>query len=358
MKKSLHAIIIASMILCLSATAFAQYKAEYKMSVNPGAVTAWGMGAGYFADLVKERTNGRVNIKVYYSGQLFAGKQTAEFLLLRNGAIDFSLASTINWSPQVKELNLPGLPFFISAYGNKRYEAMDAIENGKAGKMMIKAMEKKGVTFLAWGENGFREMTNSVREVAKPEDMKDLKIRVVGSPIYIDTFKALGANPINMNWAEATTAFQQKVVDGQENPLVGICIPVKIWNYHTYLTNWHYVIDPLVLAANPKVWKGFSKEDQQIIRECALDSMKYEKAIARIGMDDGQSLAYLQSIGKAPEEVDPYALCEKNGMVITNLTQKNLKAFREATAGIRKDWTKKIGPELVAAAEEDMASVK
>ncbi len=357
MRKVVSAVLLATLVLCFAAPGFAAYKNEYKMSVVPGAITPWGMGAGYFADLVKERTDGRVNIKVYYSGQLFAGKQTSEFLLLRNGAIDFSLASTINWSPQVNELNLPALPFFISANGDDRYAAMDAIENGKSGKMMVDAVEKKGVKFLAWGENGFREMTNSVREVASPEDMKDLKLRVVGSPIYIDTFKALGANPINMNWSEATTAFQQGVVDGQENPLTGICIPVKIWNYHKFLTNWHYVIDPLLLCTNPKTWKGFSEEDQKIIAQAAVDAMKYQKAVARAGLDDGESVAYLESINITPEYPNPYATCEEEGMTVTNLTPENLKAFRDATAQVRADWTKKIGAELVAAAEEDMASI-
>ncbi len=358
MKKAISAVLLATMVLCFAVPGFADYKSEYKMSVVPGAVTPWGMGAGYFAELVGERTEGRVNIKVYYSGQLFAGKQTSEFLLLRNGAIDFSLASTINWSPQVNELNLPALPFFISSNVEKRYAAMDAIENGKSGKMMVEAVEKKGVKFLGWGENGFREMTNSVREVASPADMKDLKLRVVGSPIYIDTFKALGANPINMNWSEATTGFQQGVVDGQENPLTGIIIPVKLWDYHKYLTNWHYVIDPLLLCTNPKTWATFSEDDQKIIAQCAEDAMKYQKAIARIGLDDGASLAYLGSIGKTPEITDPYGHCEKNGMTITNLTAENLQAFKDATAQVRADWTKKIGPELVAAAEEDMASVQ
>ena len=87
----------------------AAYKAEYKLSVVPGATSGWGLTAARFAELVHERTNGRINIKVYPSSQLLAGKQTSEFLMLRNGAIDFALASPINWSPQIKELNLSWL---------------------------------------------------------------------------------------------------------------------------------------------------------------------------------------------------------------------------------------------------------
>ena len=121
-------IALCACLLAMPAGA-AQYKQEYKLSVVPGATSGWGLTASYFADLVRERSNGRINIKVYASSQLLAGKKTSEFLMLRNGSIDFALASTINWSPQVKELNLPALPFFIAAQPD-RYKAMDAILAG------------------------------------------------------------------------------------------------------------------------------------------------------------------------------------------------------------------------------------
>ena len=87
-----------------------------------------------------------------------------------------------------------------------------------------------------------------------------------------------------MNWAEATTGFQQGVVDGQENPTNGINIPLKIWDYHKFLCDWHYVIDPLMLGANPGVWKSFSPEDQQILLACAKEMELYGKALSRLGM--------------------------------------------------------------------------
>ena len=216
----------AACALLLAAPAMAgDYKQEYKLSVVPGPTSGWALTAMYFADQVRERTNGRVNIKVYPAGQLFAGKQTNEFPLLRQGAIDFALGSTINWSPQVKELNLPCMPFLIGAQPHP-YKAMDAILAGKSGQMMREAIEKKGVHVIGWAENGFRELTTSKGPVTKPEDLKGMKIRVVGSPIFIETFRALGANPVNMNWSEAVTGFQQGIVDGQENPTNGINLTV------------------------------------------------------------------------------------------------------------------------------------
>ncbi len=332
------------------------YKPEYKLSVVPGASSGWGRTATFFADRVREKSNGRINIKVYHNGQLMAGKQTSEFPMLRNGAIDFALASTINWSPQIKELNLPALPFFIGSQPD-RYKAMDAILAGKSGQMMVDAAEKKGIKVLGWSENGFRELTTSKGPIASPKDLEGMKIRVVGSPIFIETFRALGANPVNMNWSEATTGFQQGVVDGQENPTNGINIPLKIWDYNQkHHSDWHYIIDPLLIAANPQVWNGFSPEDQALLLECAAEAEQFGKAASRIGMDNGESKAFLEKVGRLPEVTDPYGYMTEQGMVVTRLTPEQMKAFYEATQKVRDDWTQKIGADLVKAAEEDMAT--
>lgn len=351
------AALVCALILCSPQLSLAAYKAEYRLSVVPGPTSGWALSAEYFSSLVKKRSDGRINIKVYPAAQLMAGKQTSEFLLLRNGSIDFSMASTINWSPQIKELNLTALPFFLAVQPD-RYKAMDAIEAGASGKMIIDVVEKKGVKFLGWAENGFREMTTSKGPITSPKDMTGLKIRVVGSPIFIETFRALGANPVNMNWSEATTGFQQGLVDGQENPTNGINIPLKIWDFHKFHCDWHYIIDPLLLCANDTVWKGFAPEDQKLLLECAAEAEAYSKALSRLGMDDGSSLKYLQKLNMVPAVTDPYACLQEHGMTVTKLDAAQIKDFFDATAKVREKWTEVIGVELVKAASNDMAAVK
>ena len=341
----------------LAAPAGAAYKQEYKLSVVPGALSGWGQAGTYFADVVREKTDGRINIKVYHGAQLMAGKQTSEMLLVRRGAIDFALASTINWSPQVKELNLPAMPWFIS-HNPDRFKAMDAIEAGESGKMMAAAIEKTGVKFLGWSENGFRELTSSKGPIQHPSDLKGMKIRVCGTPIFADIFKQLGSNPQAINWSEAVTGFQQGIVDGQENPTNGINVPTKLWTWHKYSAEWHYMIDPLFMAANKKVWDGFSAEDQKILSECMELTEKYGKALSRLGLDDGSALEYLKSINRVPAVTDPIAELKKNGMEVQTFTPEMIKEFYDATAPVREKWTKEIGPDLVKAAEADMASVK
>jgi TRAP-type transport system periplasmic protein len=308
------------------------YKPEYRLSLVVGPQGPWGEGAQKFADLVREKTGGKINIKVYFSGQLFAGRQTNEFLILRQGIGDFALGSTINWSTAVKELNLFSLPFFFPSY-----QALDAVEDGEPGRRLFKTIEEKGVVGLGWGENGFRELTNSKRPVRKPEDLEGLKVRVVGSPIFIDTFKALGGDPISINWAEALTAFQQGTVDGQENPVTSIVIPYKLWELHKNITVWHCTIDPLILGVNQDTWNGFDPQDREIIARAAQEALDWNKKEARKDLE-GSS--------------DSLNLLKNNGMEVVVLSPKEIEAFQAKTKPVYYKWVKEIGPDLVQAAEK------
>jgi len=324
------AIILA--ISFISEVSAAPYKPEYKLSLVIGPQTTWGQGAQKFSDLVKERSGGKINIKCYFSGQLFAGMQTNEFMITRQGVADFAVGSTINWSPTVKELNLFSLPFFFP-----NYKALDALEAGAPGKQVFKIIEEKGVVGLAWGENGFREMTNSKRAVRKPEDLDGLKIRVVGSPIFVDTFRAMGANPISINWSETLTALQQGTVDGQENPVVSIIIPYKLWEMNKYISIWHYTIDPLIVGVSKTVWETFDAKDKELISRAAQDAMAFNKKEARKGLEgSNEALDTLKS----------------KGMDVVVLTDKEREVFKAKTSSVYEKWTKEIGPKLVEDADK------
>ncbi len=331
-------VFVLAVAMGLAAPAMAAtYKPEYKTSLVVGPTGPWGEAAAKFADLVKDRSGGKINIKNYFAGQLFAGRQTNEFLLLRQGVADFAWGSTINWSPQVKELNLFSLPFFFPSY-----EALDAVENGTAGKRIFKIVEEKGVVPLCWGENGFREVTNSKRSIRTPGDMEGLKLRVVGSPIFIDIFKTLGANPVSMNWAEAQTAFQQGTVDGQENPVVSVITPYKLWQSQKYITLWKYAIDPLILGVSKVTWDSFEPADQVMIRKAGEEMCAWQKKGARAGLQE--STAAIENL-------------KANGMMVTTLTPKDLEAFKEKMLGVYTKWGQEIGPDLIANAEREIAKV-
>ena len=175
-------------------------------------------------------------------------------------------------------------------------------------------MDREGVVCLGWGENGYREITNRVRPIVEPEDLKGLRIRVVGTALLRDTFRALGANVMMMNWSEAQIAFQQGSVDGQENPVNVVVIPYRLWQYHKHITLWHYAVDPLILGVNARTWKSFSSADRKLIGQAAQEALAWEKAQAREGLTG--EMAALKKL-------------ETEGMEVVRLTGEQFKAFQE-----------------------------
>jgi tripartite ATP-independent transporter DctP family solute receptor len=348
----------------MTAVAFAaepRYKNEYKLSVNISDVTPQGKAVARFVQQVREKTGGSVNIKIYWNGQLFAGKATNELLLMKNNVGDFSLSSFINWAPQFTEGNLFLLPWLISSKPDK-YKALDAVTQGKAGKMLEEKIAAMGLKVLGWGEQGARELTNNIRPIRTPADLKDLKIRVVGSPLFIDIFNTLGANPMNISWAEAITALQQNTVDGQENPY-SVYLPNKLYEFQKYLTEWSYNMDPLIYVVHQKVWNSFPPDVQQIIAECAAEAGMYNRCLSRLGLDDGSSEKWLKSKELYPAAddiaaINPRAFVESKGIQVTLLTAGEVKAFADLVTPVRDKWIPKVGQALVDAAEEDMKNAQ
>ncbi|MGO4279767.1 tripartite ATP-independent transporter solute receptor, DctP family [Cupriavidus sp. OV038] len=323
---------IAAAALAPAGAMAQSYKSEYKMSLVLGPAFPWGKGGEIWADLVRQRTSGRINIKLYPGTSLVAGDQTREFSAIRQGVIDMAVGSTINWSPQVKELNLFSLPFLMPDY-----KALDALTQGEVGKSMFATLEKAGVVPLAWGENGFREVSNSKREIRKPEDLKGLKLRVVGSPLYIETFNALGANPTQMSWADAQPAMASGAVDGQENPQ-SVFAAAKLYTVgQKYVTTWGYVADPLIFVVNKQIWESWTPADREIVKQAAIDAGKQEIALARKGLVESGAPAWKEM--------------EQHGVKVTQLSPAEHDAFRKATVKVYDKWKKQIGSDLVAKAE-------
>jgi tripartite ATP-independent transporter DctP family solute receptor len=357
MKKRIHYLKLAVVLVicaCVFALTYspavaADFKKEYKMQINVGPQFYWGMGAQKFADLVKQRTKGQINIKPYWGSSLLKGAQLKSAQLVANGVIDCAMESTINISPVITEANIFSLPFFINTFEN-----LDRLEQGQTGKAVFASMDAKGLVGLAWAENGFRQVTNSKRAIHTPEDVKGLRLRVVGSPIFIDIFRQLGADPVNMNWGDAVSAFQQGVVDGQENP-VGVLIPVQIYQYHKYATFWNYLVDPLIFYWNKKQWNSFPQDIQKIIKAAALEAGRFEIALCRAGLDGEKSLNILKNEFNHTMEVpEPVKFMESKGMTVTFLSDDERQSFIEATKSLYDKWVPKIGEGIYKKALSDM----
>ena len=259
--------------------AFAQgsYKAEYKMSTVVPPAFAWGRGGEIFLTLVKERTNGRIVIKQYPGASLVQGQQDREFSAMRQGVIDVLCGAPINWTSTVPQLGIFTLPFLMPDH-----KAWDAVMADAAlMKDYFELVRKAGAEPLAMGETGYRQISNSKRAVIRPDDMKGLKIRVVGSPMYGDIMTSMGANPTFMSFADAQPALASGAIDGQENPLE-VFLAAKIQTLgQKFVTKWNYSNDILLFAIAAPVWASWTPADQKIVREAAVDAAKQQIALVR-----------------------------------------------------------------------------
>jgi TRAP-type transport system periplasmic protein len=149
----------------------------------------------------------------------------------------------------------------------------------------------------------------------------------------------MGANPVSMNWGEALSAFQQGTVDGQENPIVSVIIPNKLWQVHKYATIWNYAIDPLILSVSKETWDSFTAQDRDAIKKAADEVAKWQKSGARQGLEG--STAAIDTL-------------KKNGMEVTVLTPKEIGVFKTKTKAVHDKWKKEIGAELIDLAEKDI----
>jgi len=310
---------------------------EYSVSTVLPAPFPWGLAAERWAELVAARTDGRITLRIHPGAELVSGDQTREFAAMRDGRIDMAVGSTINWSPQVRELNLFALPFLMPDYA-----AIDALTHGPVGERLFAIVERQGVVPLAWAENGFREVSNSVRPIRTPADLHGLRMRVVGSPLFNDVFTALGANPTLMSWADARPALATGAVDGQENPLSVFHTAGLHELGQDHLTLWHYAADPLIFAVNRQVWESFTPEDREILRRAAVEAGAYGVAEARRGL--------------SPEDDRLVQEIEDRGVAVVRLTDAERRAFVDATRQVYADWAERIGPDLVRLAEESIAA--
>ena len=334
-RKFLGSISAAGGALAFPAIAIGQqYKAEYKMSTVVPPAFAWGKGGEIFLTLVKERTNGRINIKQYPGSSLVQGQQDREFSAMRQGIIDVLCGAPINWTSTVKELGIFTLPFILPDH--KAYDAV--MSSAFVQKDYFDLVRKAGAEPLAIGETGYRQISNSKRPIIKPDDLKGIKIRVVGSPMYGEIMNGMGANPTFMSWADAQPALASGAVDAQENPLE-VFLAAKI---HTlgqkFVTKWNYSNDILLFAIAGPVWATWSAADQKIVRDAAIDAAKQQTQLVRkLFAEDVEKVKAL-------------------GVNVHVPTPAEMNEWQIATRRIYARWKGQLGANMVSKVEEIVAA--
>ncbi|GAK10672.1 DctP family TRAP transporter solute-binding subunit [Geomicrobium sp. JCM 19039] len=263
----------------------------------------WGQGAERFKEIVEEESDGEIQVQLYGGGQLGdSGREVQESVAI--GTIEMGLSST-----PLEQMN-PYQEIFSLPYIFLNREHAWASLDSEAGDMVGEHLLEYNLQHLAFWEDGFRQVTNSVRPIEMPEDFDGLRIRVPESPVRMATFSALGSNPLPMSFSEVFTALQQGTVHGQENPLP-VIVNSSFYDVQPYLTLTNHVYSPASLFINEDTWQNLSAEHQHIIQTAA-----------EAGRDLNREL-------NERDEIELVERLESEGMEVFEL--EDVEAFQEAT---------------------------
>ena len=292
--------------------------------------STWADGGRKFGELMEKATGGKVKVNVYATDQLTNGNQSEGIQALMNGdPVQISMHSNLIYSAFDPRFNVVSLPFIYDSYDDA-----DAKFDGAAGEKLKELLSEYGLHCMGIAENGFREITNSKREIKTLDDMKNLKIRVAGSNLLMECYKRWGADATNLNWTETYTALQQNTVEGQENPLPAIDA-ASVHEVQPYCSMWDAIYDCLFFCINQEIYDSLTPEQQAVVDECGQKAVQYERYINRSG--DEEIMERWQS---------------KNGVTITNKEDMDIDSFKKAVDGVDEWFVKELEKEGYDDAQE------
>lgn len=262
-----------------------------------------GRASKFFADDLAKRTGGKFKMKGFANASLGSDPQMQNALI--GGAQEMMVGSTATLVGIVSDFGVYDLPF---VFGNER-EA-DTILDGPFGKSLTAKLQDKGLVGLVYWENGFRNLTNTKRPIAKVEDMHGIKLRVMQNPMYIDMFKDFGANAVPLPFSELFTALETGTVDGQENP-VNTIQSSKFYEVQKYLSLTKHVYSPWIVMASKKWWDKLSADEKKAVQESAEAARDFERKDSRAAAE--KALEFLKS----------------KGMQVTVVNDKEIARMRE-----------------------------
>lgn len=285
-------------------------------------------GVDAFAAYVKEKTQGRIDIAVFPSGQLGGELSLAE--QVQSGSLQMATISTAVMQNFVPESVVMDMPFLFP----NRATAYAVLDDQELQKRFFSYFPKKGFIAIGWTENDFRDFSNSKRPIHNPADMKGLKVRVINSPVYMDIFKALGASPVGIPFPEIYNALETGVIDAQENPVLTTML-MNFSEVNKYVTLTHHTLTECLILVNVDYWDSLSAADKQIFRDAARVAITTNRKVD----------AQLQE--KLPKtNLSVAQSAEQQGVQIVELTDAERAAFKDAMQPVWQKYRKKIGGDL------------
>ncbi|HMQ41871.1 MAG TPA: TRAP transporter substrate-binding protein [Paracoccus sp. (in: a-proteobacteria)] len=311
---TLAAALLAASSVMASAT---DLKLGYALSED----SHYGAGAKAFAEVIDAELGDDFTVQQFPNSGLGGEREVIEGIQI--GTIEATIASSGTLSNFVPEVGVFDVPFLFRDLDHAR-----TVLDGPIGQEMLAKFDDAGLHALAWGEQGFRHITNSRGPIAAPADLDGLKIRTMENPVHLKAFEALGAAPTPMAWPEVIPALQQGAIDGQENPL-SVIVSANLNEVQKYLSLDGHVYSPAIILVSKTLWDGL--DDSQ---KAAFDKAG-TAAVAAMR-------AYVDTV-----EAEGVATLKERGMEVNEVSPEDKKAFQEQLAGAYADYEAQYGKELM-----------
>lgn len=318
----LYSALLGAALLALCGTAFAQAPIVIKFSHVVAVDTPKGKAAEKFKQLAEERTKGKVKVEVYPNSQLYKDKEEVEALQL--GAVQMLAPSLAKFGPLgVREFEVFDLPYIFD-----NYEELHKVTQGPVGQSLLKKLDSKGITGLAYWDNGFKVMSAN-RSIKTPADYKGLKMRIQSSKVLDAQMRSLLAIPQVMAFSEVYQALQTGVVDGTENPPSNLYTQ-KMHEVQKFVARTDHGYLGYAVIVNKKFWDGLPPDIRTALEGAMKDATKYANDIAK------------------QENIDALEAVKKSGKSqIQDLTPDERLAFKKAMVKVHKEFEDKVGKDLL-----------
>lgn len=290
-----------------------------------------GFGAKKFAELVKEKSDGKMQVRLFPNGTLGGDLQTVS--ALQGGTLDITTLPPGLLVGLDSKYSIFDLPFLFQSF-----EEADAVLDGPVGESYLQNMPQ-GLVGLGYWDHGFRNVSNGKRPINKLEDFDGLKVRVLEAPLVLDTFSALGTNPVPLAFTELYTAMETGTVDGQDNPVVAFETN-KFNEVQKHLAMTRHIYNPLVIAFSERTWNRLSKDEQQVLLDAARDSRAEQREVSR------------------NMEAEAIAKVKAEGTQVTEISDEEIARMREATAAVTAKHTAQIGEDAVNAMMTEIEKIR
>lgn len=290
------------------------------------------IGVEKFIELVKQKSDGKLTVKNFPGGQLGPDLQIVSGM--QGGTIEMNVMNASLLAGNVKEMTLWDVPYLF----NNAKEA-DAIADGPIGKRLLDKLQEKGLVGLAYWDLGFRQVHTTKKPIAKADDFKGVKMRVIPTPIYIDFMNALGANAVPMPFTETYGALEQGAIDGMTNPLLNI-LDGKYNEVSKHLTLTNHMYSPQAVIVSKKFWDKLSADEKKILQDAATETAVFQRKYAR------------DAAAKVLDEL------KKRGMAVHELAPEEVAKLRERAKPVIAKYSKDIGEPLLKEAYAGVEKVR